>query len=180
VALMVPPVEPMVRPFEPMVPPWRAGQVCHESQGTGDGLRTLLFVETSPSERVRSGSRAAFEEIFDEHAGVVYAHALRVTGNWAVAEDVVSLTFLEAWRLREKLRAEVLSVRAWLLGIANNVLRNTTRAARRHRAAMSRLSPRPPVPDFADEVVGRLTDTEQLQAAASGGTRAAQVAAGRP
>ncbi|MFI1482951.1 RNA polymerase sigma factor [Streptomyces sp. NPDC020747] len=123
-------------------------------------------METSPSERVRSGSRAAFDEIFDAHAGVVYAHALRVTGNWAVAEDVVSLTFLEAWRLREKLRAEVLSVRAWLLGITNNVLRNTTRAARRHRAAMSRVPPGPAVPDLAEEVVGRLADTEQLQAAA--------------
>lgn len=115
---------------------------------------------------MRSGNRAAFNEMFDEHAGVVYAHALRVSGNWAVAEDVVSLTFLEAWRLREKLRAEVLSVRAWLLGIATNVLRNTARAARRHRAAMSRLPPRPAVPDFADEVVGRLADAEQLRAAA--------------
>ena len=149
--------------------PWRAGRVrrvCHASQGTGGGLRTLRFVETSPSERVRSGSRAVFDEIFDAHAGVVYAHALRATGNWAVAEDVVSLTFLEAWRLREKLRDEVVSVRGWLLGIATNVLRNTTRAARRHRAAMSRLPPRATVPDFADEVVGRLADTEQLQAAA--------------
>ena len=31
---------------------------------------------------------------------------------------MVSLTFLEAWRLRDKLRGEVLNPRAWLLGIA--------------------------------------------------------------
>jgi RNA polymerase sigma-70 factor (ECF subfamily) len=32
----------------------------------------------------------------------VYNHAFRLTGNWSAAEDVVSLTFLEAWRLRDR------------------------------------------------------------------------------
>lgn len=58
-----------------------------------------------------------------------------------------------------------MNTRAWLLGIATNVLRNTARTARRHRAAMSRLPSRQPVPDFADEVVGRITDTQRLAAA---------------
>ncbi|MFG3193471.1 RNA polymerase sigma factor [Streptomyces omiyaensis] len=118
------------------------------------------------NERIRSGDRAAFAEIFDEHARVVYAHAVRTTGDWAVAEDVMSLTFLEAWRLRDKMAAEVGSVRGWLLGIATNVMRNTARAARRHRAAMSRL-PRPEsLPDFSDEVVGQLADGQRLAAVA--------------
>ncbi|GAA3799070.1 hypothetical protein GCM10022403_036270 [Streptomyces coacervatus] len=58
----------------------------------------------------------------------------------------MSLTFLEAWRLREKLRPEAAApdedaevpdgdgLRPWLYGIATNVLRNTRRAARRHEA----------------------------------------------
>ncbi|MET9443102.1 RNA polymerase sigma factor [Streptomyces sp. NPDC006610] len=117
-------------------------------------------------ERVRSGDRAAFAKIFDEHARVVYAHAIRTTGDWALAEDVMSLTFLEAWRLRDKLRGEVRSVRAWLLGIATNVMRNITRAARRHREAMSRLPPPEALPDFADAVVGQLADVQRLAAAA--------------
>ncbi|MFH8614931.1 RNA polymerase sigma factor [Streptomyces sp. NPDC017979] len=119
------------------------------------------------NERIRLGDRAAFAEIFDLHARAVYAHAVRTTGDWALAEDVTSLTFLEAWRLRHKLREEVRSVRAWLLGIATNVLRNTARAARRHRAAMSRLPPPEALPDFSDEVVGQLADTERLVAAAA-------------
>ncbi|MEF9884510.1 RNA polymerase sigma factor [Streptomyces sp. P9-A4] len=113
-------------------------------------------------ERIRAGDQAAFAAIFDEHARVVYAHAMRSTGDWALAEDVMSLTFLEAWRHREKLRGEVRNVRAWLLGITTNVLRNTARAARRHRAAMSRLAPPEPLPDFADEVVGQLADARRL------------------
>ncbi|MFF8004341.1 sigma factor [Streptomyces sp. NPDC007917] len=76
----------------------------------------------------------------------MYGHAVRLTEDRSTAEDVVSLTFLEAWRLRERLLpdAEVSGdagdgLRAWLFGIAANVLRNPRRSARRHRAALSRL-----------------------------------------
>ncbi|MEV7179386.1 RNA polymerase sigma factor [Kitasatospora sp. NPDC093679] len=118
-----------------------------------------------PRQQDTAGDRRAFAALFDEHARTVYAHAARSTGDRHVADDVVSLTFLEAWRLRDKLRGEVLNPRAWLLGISTNVLRNTTRAARRHRAAMARMPTREPVPDFADEVVGRIADAETAAAA---------------
>jgi RNA polymerase sigma factor (sigma-70 family) len=77
----------------------------------------------------------------------------------------VSLTFLEAWRLRGKLRPDGDSVLPWLLGIAVNVLRNNRRAARRHAAALVRLPPAEAMPDFADELVNRMRDSEQLAAA---------------
>jgi RNA polymerase sigma-70 factor, ECF subfamily len=122
-------------------------------------------METSLRARIRDGDPVAFGQIFDAHARVVYSHAVRWTGDWAAAEDVVSLTYLEAWRLRKKLFPGDDSLRPWLLGIATNVLRNTTRAARRHRNALNQLPPLGAVPDFSDELVGRLADTEQLVAA---------------
>ncbi|MEU5093075.1 RNA polymerase sigma factor [Streptomyces sp. NPDC021356] len=115
--------------------------------------------------RIRAGDREAFRELFRDHAQLVYRHAVRVTGDWTVAEDIVSLTFLEAWRLRAKLRDEGDSPRPWLMGIAVNVLRNSTRAARRHRQALGRLPAEETVPDFADELVGRIADGDQLAAA---------------
>ncbi|MEU8926907.1 RNA polymerase sigma factor [Kitasatospora sp. NPDC048545] len=118
-----------------------------------------------PHSRLRAGNPEAFRDLFRDHASLVYRHAVRVTGDWALAEDVVSLTFLEAWRLRGKLRDEGDSPRPWLMGIAVNVLRNTTRAARRHAAAMARTPAADPVPDFADELVGRMADSERLAAA---------------
>jgi RNA polymerase sigma-70 factor (ECF subfamily) len=51
------------------------------------------------------------------------------------------------------------------MGIATNVLRNTTRAARRHDRALARMPARDSVPDFAEELVGRMADADQLAAA---------------
>ncbi|WP_190024008.1 RNA polymerase sigma factor [Streptomyces hiroshimensis] len=115
--------------------------------------------------RIRSGDPGAFRQLFDDHAQLVHRHAVRVTGDWATAEDVVSLTFLEAWRLRERLRDEGDSPRPWLMGIAVNVLRNVARAARRHEKALARVPARDTVPDFSAELVGRMADAEQLAAA---------------
>ncbi|MFI9580479.1 RNA polymerase sigma factor [Streptomyces sp. NPDC052236] len=114
--------------------------------------------------RLRAGDPAAFGQVFDEHAGQVHRHVVRATGSWATAEDVVSLTFFEAWRLRESVRPDGDSVLPWLLGIATNVLRNTRRAARRHSAALSRLRIET-VPDLADEVTDRMRDADRLTAA---------------
>ncbi|WP_328869437.1 RNA polymerase sigma factor [Streptomyces sp. NBC_00287] len=122
-------------------------------------------MELSLRARIRAGDPDAFGQLFDEHASVVHRHAVRVTGNWSAADDIVSLTYLEAWRLRERVLPDGDSLRPWLLGIATNVLRNTSRAARRHRTALARLPPATPVPDFADEVTQRLADAEELAAA---------------
>ncbi|MGW6834912.1 RNA polymerase sigma factor [Streptomyces sp. NPDC054949] len=62
-----------------------------------------------------------FAAIYDAHARAVYAHAVRMTFCPVGAEDIASLTFLEAWRLRETLDG-VAGHRAWLLGVATNVM----------------------------------------------------------
>jgi RNA polymerase sigma factor (sigma-70 family) len=114
--------------------------------------------------RVHAGDPDAFRELFDAHVRSVYNHAFRLTGNWSVAEDVVSLTFLEAWRLRGRLdvSADAGSLRPWLLGITTNVARNVRRAARRHEGAVARLPSAEVVPDFAEEVTTRIDDRERL------------------
>lgn len=112
--------------------------------------------------RLRAGDDDAFGTLFDTYARAVYNHAYRLTGDWSTAEDIVSLTYLEAWRLRERLDAEGGSVRPWLLGLATNVARNTRRAARRHGEAVARLPRAEAERDFADEVASRVDDQAQL------------------
>ncbi len=119
-------------------------------------------MDTNLRRRVRAGDHDAFGELFDAYARSVYNHAYRLTGEWPTAEDVVSLTFLDAWRLRDRVGEEGGSLRPWLLGIATNVTRNARRAGRRHAAALSRLPRDEAVDDFADEIAGRLDDAAQL------------------
>ncbi|MFJ7198825.1 MULTISPECIES: RNA polymerase sigma factor [unclassified Streptomyces] len=115
--------------------------------------------------RFRRGDRGALGELYDEHSQVLYRYALRVTGDWAEAEDVVSATFLEAWRSREKLHPEGDSLRPWLLGIATNIMRRSARSRRLRDIALARVPERGSVPDFVDDLVTHLADSEQLLAA---------------
>jgi RNA polymerase sigma-70 factor, ECF subfamily len=114
--------------------------------------------------RIRAGDPEAFRALFDEGAGVVYAHAYRLAGDRSTAEEIVSLTFLEAWRLRRTIEPDPdnRSLRPWLLGIATNVARNLRRATRRHAAALARLPRALVVPDPAEEVAARLDDRDRL------------------
>jgi RNA polymerase sigma-70 factor, ECF subfamily len=133
-------------------------------------------VEPNLRARIRAGDPDAFSLIFDEYARAVYHLGLRLTANWSAAEDVVSLTFLEAWRLRARIDPGGESLQPWLLGIAVNVCRNLARASRRHQAALSRVPPPPAVPDFADELAGRLDDAAHLRQVANalGGLRSSE------
>ena len=103
----------------------------------------------------------------DQCGRAVYNLAFRMTGDWSAAEEVVSLTFLEAWRLRGTVQQEGGSLRPWLLGIAVNVTRNAARASRRHQAALGRLPPAAAIPDFADDLAGRIDDAARLMAVRS-------------
>jgi RNA polymerase sigma factor (sigma-70 family) len=114
--------------------------------------------------RIHEGDPQAFGDLFDQHVRGVYNHAYRLIGDWSTAEDVVSLTFLEAWRLRRTVDVgdDDRSLRPWLLGIATNVARNVRRAARRHAHALARLPNEDVVADFADEVADRISDADRV------------------
>ncbi|MFH9970153.1 RNA polymerase sigma factor [Streptomyces mirabilis] len=115
--------------------------------------------------RLRAGDPEAYGQLYQELGQAIYAHAYRATGDWSAAEDAVSLTFLEVWRLRERLEEGDESVRPWVYGIATNVLRNRGRAARKHQQALARFPTPETVPDFAEEVAERIDDSERLAAA---------------
>src|SRR5262249_25393763 len=139
--------------------------------GTSRRPGTAQDVELSLRARVRAGDPDAFGVLFDECGRAVYNLAFRMTGNWSAAEEVVSLTFLEAWRLRGTVQPAGGPLRPCRPGIAVNVTRNAPRAARRHQAALGRLPPVPVIPDFADDLAGRIDDAARLTAVRSALTR---------
>jgi RNA polymerase sigma factor (sigma-70 family) len=84
----------------------------------------------------------AFGELFKRHSRSVYAYCARRTGSLDLAEDLTSVVFMEAFRRRRKLLLSNASALPWLIGVANNVVRNAERSLRRYRSALDRI----PVP----------------------------------
>ncbi|WP_338692703.1 RNA polymerase sigma factor [Streptomyces sp. Q6] len=114
--------------------------------------------------RVRAGERDAFAELYERWAGAVHQHALWLTGDPTSAEDIMSETFLTAWRVRERLHEDGGSLRPWLLGIATHKAENARRGLRRRLAFLARQRQSPVVADFAPEVAGRVDDARRLAA----------------
>lgn len=114
--------------------------------------------------RANGGDGQAYGLIFRRHATAVYNHCFRRLGSWSAAEDATSLVFLETWRRRRDAVDADGSLLPWLLGVANNVVRNLSRTARRYDAALFKL-PRPAAePDHADMVAARLDDERRMRA----------------
>jgi RNA polymerase sigma-70 factor (ECF subfamily) len=85
------------------------------------------------------GDGEAFGRIFDRHRHRVFRHSYRLTANTADADDILSITFLEAWRRADVVRFVDGSMLPWLLVTATNSARNLARSSRRYRALLERL-----------------------------------------
>ena len=78
-----------------------------------------------------------FREAYGEHVRAVAAFALRRVPAPADADDIVSETFLVAWRRFGEAPADL---RPWLFGVARHVLRHHYRAGQRRDALSARLA----------------------------------------
>lgn len=104
----------------------------------------------------------AFAEVFRRHARAVYAFCARRTGDLDLAEDLTSVVFLEAFRRRRKLQLSNTSALPWLLGVANNLTRNTQRSLRRYRSALSRVPPPTDRASAEDDAMDRTRAQDSL------------------
>jgi RNA polymerase sigma-70 factor, ECF subfamily len=69
--------------------------------------------------------------LYDAHASVLLAYALRLTGgDRARAEDVVQETLVRAWRNLDRLDDAVAPVRPWLFTVAQRIVIDAHRARR--------------------------------------------------
>ena len=107
----------------------------------------------------------AFGELYARHARAVFAFCARRTGDLALAEDLTSVVFLEAWRRRRSVQLTATSALPWLLGTAHNVVRNQRRSLRRHRAALQRLPMDRASPSGEEEAIARIDAQRTLSVA---------------
>jgi RNA polymerase sigma-70 factor (ECF subfamily) len=103
------------------------------------------------------GEPARFAAIFERHVVAIHRYLSYRVGT-DLADDLSAETFLRAFRGRDHFDSSKGSVRAWLFGIATNLVshhrRDTKRCLRLDRKAASEQSPLRRDSDFAESVTG--------------------------
>jgi RNA polymerase sigma factor (sigma-70 family) len=102
--------------------------------------------------------RNRFDDLFDQHYAAVRAYVARRSGTAGVLDDVLSETFLVAWRRIDSVPTDGVP---WLLGVARRVLANHRRGEARRGALLQALAgmlPRELIAEPPGEVFGELSD----------------------
>lgn len=68
--------------------------------------------------------------LHDEHAGPLWRYVVHLTGDRALADDIVQETLMRAWRKPSVLDQRETSARAWLFTVARNLVIDGKRSAR--------------------------------------------------
>jgi RNA polymerase sigma-70 factor (ECF subfamily) len=113
--------------------------------------------------RQADADEALVRSVYEEHGRALLAYATRLTGDGAMAEDIVQETLVRAWKHPEVLVNGKGSVRGWLLTVARNIItdRARARAVRPVEVAESPVTP-PVARDHADSVVDSMVVIEAL------------------
>lgn len=93
----------------------------------------------------------SFGAIFDQYFGEIHRYVAQRLGE-EHAEDIVAETFLTAFRKRERYDAERATVRAWLYGIATNLIGKHRRVETRRLRALGRYGPEAAAPGPEERV----------------------------
>lgn len=89
---------------------------------------------------LRSGDQNAMARLYDKYSSIVYAVALRVLGDTAIAEDILQEVFMQLWRNPGVFDSSRGNLAGWLSVIARN-------------RAIDSLRKRKPETDIEDVVV---------------------------
>ena len=117
--------------------------------------------------RAQDGDETAFRELYDEHAGRIYALCLRLTGDAATAQERTQDAFVRAWERLRSFRGDS-AFGTWLHRLAVNVVlgRRKTLGVERGRYhtgedALDGVSGRRETPEMTmdfEEAISRLPD----------------------
>lgn len=82
---------------------------------------------------------AEFTRLVNDHSRSIYRYVMRRLSDWSSCEDVVSETFLIAWRRRDQLPPQDREL-AWLYAIAFRVISNQRRSRDRRNRLTVRMA----------------------------------------
>jgi RNA polymerase sigma-70 factor (ECF subfamily) len=93
---------------------------------TSEALRDEALL----AQQIRSGDRKALGEVYDRHAPVALAVALRIVADREQAEDLVHDAFVTAWQKIDRFDPARGSLRSWIVTIVRNRAIDRLRANR--------------------------------------------------
>jgi RNA polymerase sigma-70 factor (ECF subfamily) len=140
----------------------------------------VLALATQPSRlsavsdlerRAQAGDEAAFESLYHEHAGRVFALCLRLSGDRTRAVELTQDVFVRCWEQLKSFRGES-SFGTWLYRLAVNVVWTANRGDRRREARVLPMEKPETVERPRDTAgVGLSLDLEQAIASLPEGAR---------
>ena len=86
---------------------------------TSNACRPTIITDETLIRQIAGGHKLAMRALFARHQVKVYRFALRIVRDAALADDVVSETFIDAWQHADRFEGRS-SVSTWLLGIARH------------------------------------------------------------
>ena len=111
--------------------------------------------------QVARGNAAALEVLYDRYASIVLGISLKVTGDQALAEDVLQETFWRVWQSAGTYQSQLGSFTGWLFRIARNLAIDSYRRRNVRPQAISGVDGSDPI---LDELPDPNTDVaEQAQ-----------------
>ncbi|HEY5198395.1 MAG TPA: sigma-70 family RNA polymerase sigma factor [Solirubrobacteraceae bacterium] len=132
------------------------------------GLRELA--DEDLMDHVRKGEAAAFEVVYERHAGAAFSLAYRMCGKRSIAEEVVQESFLSLWRSGARYDQTRGSVRTWTLGIVHNRAIDALRRGivhDRRRASDEGIEERFEAPENTELEVARRDESREIRSALS-------------
>jgi RNA polymerase sigma-70 factor (ECF subfamily) len=115
---------------------------------------------------VQRAEAAAFEVVYDRHAGAAFSLAYRMCGARPLAEDVVQEAFLSIWRSGARYDRSRGSVRTWILSITHHRAIDALRRGvvqDRHRASDEGIEERFESGDRTDTEVTRREEAVEVR-----------------
>ncbi len=100
----------------------------------GSEERLLQEQELDLISAIKGGDRHAFQKLYEQHCGRVYALCYRITADHSLAEDATQEVFIQVWRKIQSFREES-KFSTWLHSVAVNT---TLTSLRKNRSWVSR------------------------------------------
>ncbi len=114
-------------------------------------------------QRVQRGDDAAFADLYDQLAGVVFGTVKRVLRDPAMSEEVTQEVFVELWRTAARFDPERASVSTWAITMARRRAVDRVRREQSQRDRIERsASQRPHEIDALDDMVVASIDAERV------------------